>query len=584
MKKRIFLVPFLVIFVASACIFPLGPSQGSQSAGGLDAPDVKHLPIELPMIDLDGEIPSAGAAALQALVEYDPTVSELVDAVTASERAALVGLRSDLQAEIDAQNEQSSLGTEPTKIGFSFPSYQSTLKDAVSVPAEKRRLVLQEGSDGPGNAGVIISLLSGVLGDMVTGSISEQFNISKSNTETEDGATTTMSTEMGRNADGTTVFQMGMKTEKTVNGKKVKIEFDSKVDGTRCPNAAGQVSFTVKTRTSAYSGESGYTQDLTSHVRAEVDDNAEIVNTTIDVEQATRQVKDGREIYIETATTFKHAGEEINKSEESNFRVVRASSKAKSSDQGVSNDGLLSAWIMGEVSLAMAKEKWMNGACVKIEAQSPGKVEVSSVTDIPVKVIHKFEGGEVKSKLTVELSGKESVSPLKLAQTPGTLRYTAPGKNGEKAVIDLTATSKRGKAKLALDASTGEPSYQVNDAQYAGFSWETKCIPALDKPYQISWTSPQGSAKFQFSPNSALAGKADYFVVNTLPDYKATIEGSGSYIISVLSATPDGSPTDMSIDIEGQGTITQCVGGNCTTMDSPFEQSVPIIVSDATCE
>ncbi len=443
------------------------------------------------------------------------------------------------------------------------PTVQGTLKDAVAVPVEDQRPILQQESTGPGNAGVIISLLSGLLGDMVTGSITEQFNISKSHTETKDGATTTMSTEMGRNADGTTVFQMGMKTEKTVDGKRVKIEFDSKVDGTRCPNAAGQVSFTVKTRTSAYSGKSGYTQDLISHVRAEVDDNAEIVKTTIDVEQATRQVKDGREIYIETATTFKHAGEEVRGSEESNFRVVRASSKAKSSDQSVSNDGLISAWIMGEVSLMMAKEKWMNGACVKIEAKSPGLVEVSSVTEIPVKVMHIFEGGEVKSKLTAELSGKESVDPTKLAQTPGTIKYTAPNERGKSATILLTATSKRGKAKLELNANTGGAAYLI----VGGLDdWQTStAVCDIMQPFAL--TSPILTLNF----SGGLSGTYSY----SGGPFNAT--GGSSYSISL----PEGIGKPGSMTGGGTGCVDTPLGTQCNSGTEQY--TLTPLEPDATC-
>ncbi len=77
------------------------------------------------VIDLDGEVPSAGAAALQVLAEYDPTVIELVDAVTDSEQAALEGLRADLQAEIDAQNEQSSIGTDAREMGWLFQPFRA---------------------------------------------------------------------------------------------------------------------------------------------------------------------------------------------------------------------------------------------------------------------------------------------------------------------------------------------------------------------------------------------------------------------------------------------------------------------------
>ena len=66
------------------------------------------------------------------------------------------------------------------------------------------------------------------------------------------------------------------------------------VDGQRCPNAEGQVSFTIKATLGSESGGTGTTQDLTTFVRATVGDDAEITSTTFDMIQGTTQTKGGR--------------------------------------------------------------------------------------------------------------------------------------------------------------------------------------------------------------------------------------------------------------------------------------------------
>ena len=172
-------------------------------------------------------------------------------------------------------------------------------------------------------------------------------------------------------------------------------------------------------------------------------------------------------------------------------------------------------------ALKIAEHTWLNGGCTKIEAPSPGSVAPSSATAIPVTVRHRFDGTEVPSKLDAVLSGETSVEPTTLAKTKGTLTYTAPGEQGKSATIKLTATSRRGRATLDLDANTGGGSYQI----VGGLDdWQTNtAVCDIMKPFKLTG----GGITMELS--GGLSGTYTY----TGP---FNAQGSGTYTISL----PDG--------------------------------------------
>ena len=226
-------------------------------------------------------------------------------------------------------------------------------------------------------------------------------NASKSVTETEGDATSTMSVEIGRADDGSTKFGLGFKTEASKDGVSAKSELAAKIDGQRCPNAEGQLPFTIKVRLGAESGGAVYTRDVTAMVRAVVNDDATVASYTMDLTQGTRQVKDGVAVYVETAVTMKEDGGNYT---DSNFRVIRHSQQATAGNaEPLSIAGLEAAYATGLTALKIAEQTWLKGGCTKIEAPSPGAVAPSSSTSIPVTVRHKFDGSEVPSKLDAAL-------------------------------------------------------------------------------------------------------------------------------------------------------------------------------------
>ncbi len=229
-----------------------------------------------------------------------------------------------------------------------------------------------------------------------------------------------MSMEIGKSEDGSSHFGMGLKSEGTKNGTAVKTDLSAVIDGQRCPTAEGQVSFSVKARIGSESGGTGTTQDLTTFVRATVGDDAEVTSTTFDMVQGTRQVKGGRQVYIETGETYKF-GPNYSGGKASNGRVIRNSQNATQEDvNNLDEPGIQAALELGAASLASAQVAWQGGKCVKIEAPAPGKVEPGSTTAIPVNVISIFDGSNAPSKLKAALTGAESIDPTTLAKTPGT--------------------------------------------------------------------------------------------------------------------------------------------------------------------
>jgi hypothetical protein len=524
--SKILVVAVLLLLTGSlSCKF-----LNKSSSGGLTASDLSRITANLPTYDPKGAQPSAGAVALRRLAELEPSAGTLAPEFEAVERAAMKKLLAQIGV-------QANIGVSSTPSAVARTNAQLPL--AISGVSQSRPLALVFlPGEGPRSATVQDMALFGAmfsgLNDIFAGWLSEKGKVSKTDTETKDGVTTTMSAELGRNEDGTTVFGFGMKTEAVKDGVPVKAELDGKVDGQRCPNAEGQVSFTIKVKLGAQVGETGYTQESTAFVRAVVNDEAQLATHTLDIVQGTRQAKDGRQIYVESGETFTHNGSDYTPS---NFRIIRTSQQVVQSDAPLVGEGLTAAFTVGRTALATAEYNWYNGKCTQIEAKSPGRVQPSSNTSIPVTVRHRFDNTEVPAKLVAELKGESSVNPTTLPRTAGTLTYTAPAQTNKSATIGLSATSRRGRATLDLTASTGGQSYRVSgQSNNVNFSGE---ICSLAKPFSIDATFPgNGSAKTTFNPSSDTAGTT-------------TVSGGGGGCVQ-----SGGGSYSVTLKADGSGSIT----------------------------
>ena len=502
-----------------------------QSSGGLQADDVKKITASLPAFDPKAPPPSPGAAALRRLTVLEPSAATLESSVEAVEQAALKKLLADRRV-------RGSSGLSEAQASTSSRSEETRTLPAVAMtfPA----MALMQGQPQPDASSVhdaaLIAGLVGGLSDIFSSSLIEKGGgVNKSATETKDGVTTTLRVELAKGLDDSTTFGMGIKTEGTKDGVAVKADVDATIDGQRCPNAEGQVSFTVKIRLGAQLGATSYNQELTAFVRAVVNDDAAIASRTIETSQGTRQAKDGRQVYVETAETFSNDG---SSDSTSNYREIRVSQQATAAkDQHLSDDGLAAAYGAGYTALLIAQNNWQGGGCTRIEATSPGTVQPGSATAIPVTVRQKFEGSEVPSKLEVMLSGGQSVTPTVLARTSGTITYTAPGEPGKSATIKLIATSRRGIAKLDLTANTGGASYQI----VGGLDdWQTNtAVCDIMKPFTLT-----GIVTMKFS--GGLSGTYEY------SGGPFNANGKGTYTISL----PDGIGKPGTMTGGGSGQIT----------------------------
>jgi hypothetical protein len=177
----------------------------------------------------------------------------------------------------------------------------------------------------------------------------------------------------------------------------------------------------------------------------------------------------------------------------------------------------------------MAESKWQGGGCVKIGAVSPGKVDEGSIHQIPVRVVHKFDGADIPSKLTAELSGGSSIDPSVIPKTAGTLTYVAPDESGQTATIKLRSASRRGRAMLDLTASTGGM-YTV-DSKSNNVSFTGK-ICGSKKTFTLNATFPGGTSVMTFNPGGSMSSSGG--------GSGCTQTGSGTYTIT---ENPDGSGT-----------------------------------------
>ena len=464
--------------------------------------EVTRFASNLPTYDRNAVQPSAGAVALRRLAELEPNAANLEREVEASERAAL----NKLLAEFGVHGNNGT-GVEQTTTAHFAKAWVVPVDAASSVskPARSSLLWLQGKNEPAADSAHDAALIGGLVAGLsdIFSEVSEKGSGNKTTTETKDAVTSTVSAELRPGGDGSKNFTFAVKSQGTKNGVAVKSDVNAKIDGQRCPNSQGQVSFSIKVTIAAQLGETSYTQELTANVQAVVNDDAQLASHTIEVVQSTKQLKAGQQTQVETGQTFTNDGSNYTRS---NNREIRASTD---SDKKLANDAVMAAFGVGRSALAVAETNWYRGGCTKIEAKSPGMVQPGSTTSIPVTVRHRFEGTEIPCKLAAELQGERSVDPTTLPKTPGTLTYTAPGEANQKATISLTATSRRGRATLDLTATTGSTGggqgYRVK-GQSNGVSFSGE-ICSLGRPFSIDATFPGGTAKTSFTPSGDTNGR-----------------------------------------------------------------------------
>lgn len=498
--------------------------------------DAKRITEEVLKRDVLADPPSPGAIVVRQLARLDPETASLQKTVEDLERSAL--------KELTAKVTEKYKLEKPKTISALPVNYQNTRQPVfalVTGDPPAMLAMLQGQTIAAPQVGVspndvaLLMVFTSVFADYVGDAMSNKGDLVFKDQKSKGDSFANITVEVGKGDAGATKFGFKMNVRGHEGKRSLDSDLEAMVNGVRCPDVNGSVYFDVSIKISGKSGESSYIQEAKAKVIAKVNDEADITSSEMKVNQGIQESVGGRNTYIETEFEITDNSGTVTGTPP---RIVRSSQDQGPHAQELANSGYVAGMQAGASALAMAEAMWKNAGCITLHAKSPGGVEVNSVTEVPVDVKHKYEGGNVPSKVLVALSGETSVTPKQIDQTPGKLSYTAPPEKNKSATIKLEARSKRGRAKLDLNATTGGNAYRISgnidEASMSG----TTCDSS--QPFSIG-----GTLQFQFKPTSATTGTYTY-----RGPYSAT--GSGPYIIN----------GDGTMKLDGTGCI---MGGNCAT-------------------
>ncbi|MGB7202367.1 MAG: hypothetical protein WBD16_08880 [Pyrinomonadaceae bacterium] len=486
--------------------------------------------------DFLADPPSPGASVVRQLTRLDPKAAEFQKTIEDLERSAIKEFAEKLSKEYKIDRSKLPLAQQKTQATIQRPPTLALISPNAPVVYGMLQGGQSSAPIGVDKNDITLTLLVvSYFNDLLAANVKDVGSISKTMRKENGNSYTDMTVEIGHGADGSNKFGFKMNTRGNAGNRSLDTDMEGSVDGQRCPQLDGSVYFTAKLKLTGKHGDNSYIQEVTAKITAQTNDDADVASSETRLNQGIQESAGGMNTYIETEYQINMNNGAYTAS---NPRGVRGGQNQGPRAEELATAGNESAMHAGMAALAFAEAMWQNGGCVKIEAPSPGNVEPSSVTEIPVSVKHKFDGSSVPSKVKVDLSGETSVSPKQIDQTPGKLSYTAPPEKNKSATIKLEARSKRGRAKLDLNATTGGNAYKISgnidEASMSG----TTCDSS--QPFSIG-----GTLQFRFTPTSATTGTYTYS-----GPYSA--KGSGPYVIN----------GDGSMKLDGTGCI---MGGNCKT-------------------
>lgn len=412
-----------------------------------------------------------------------------------------------------------------------------------------------------------VKLLGGI-GDF--GKVPPGTDLSGLNVDVRDGDGQTASMRVTAGADGRPTAEL---TSTSVI--PMVLSANSKVALTTaglCPDAAGKVEFTLRLSQSGHAGSGKnvvYDREIEVNVSATVGDDAEIAEADIRTRQGERSAAGGRQVYVETATEWHQRGPDSSKIQLRDHRLVRTSSQANDSDAAMAENGVRTALVTAAGALYGAAARWKSGTCIRIDAKSPGTVKPKASSRIPVRVLHRLEGGEIPARVTVTLSGGESITPELIAPAPGTLTHVAPDSRRAQMEIVLVATSRRGKAEERLKLSIADTGWRI-DGRLDETTITGVVCGTLDQPFTA--TAPEVAGQWQFTPSDATGGKFSYVAANV-----GGTRGNGAGSYNVIGDPGTGNP--VSLHIKGTGSIHSPLG----TFSGPINERLTL-TPIASCE
>ena len=336
--------------------------------------------------------------------------------------------------------------------------------------------------------------------------------------------------EVVRESDGTPTVAV----ETTMAMPLFFLEANSRLSLTAsamCPDESGKIQFKVKLSQAGRAGSGNsmiYDRGREATITAYADDNAELAGADIQTQYSERATPDKRQVYVEAATSWHLDGSDWKSMTITDYRLIRASSQATSEDSPLIENGMKHSLGLAIGALMGAKSRWQSGACIRINTTSPGTVKPKTTSKIPVSVTHRKEGMPVAAKVTVELSGGESVSPSIIPKSPGDVTHVAVDKDGAAMSIKLTVISKRVKAEETLKINTMGNVFKIEGGadEFHG----TGIVCDFNKPFKVSGSG----VTVAFTPSSEKAGTYTY--KGNMSGFP--VSGEGTYTVTYDGDTP----------------------------------------------
>jgi hypothetical protein len=512
-------VALLIIGAVSVCSVSCrgGGAGQTGAAANHDAQTVVRAADEtLKQFDAQRRDPIA-AYLLRTLAKDIPELAPLEADVTRVEQAALA----EITAKAKALSRPKAMdGTAPPLIGRMLrpgaggrplPWYSQILAagfGSVSAQGETG------GGSGTPNLGVLLGYLATDLADTLGGSNMGPVTASSSS----NGVSGSMGIEFGTGATGVRTSSLSFNLDVTKDGVTLSVKVSFKTEGDPCPDANGKLAFKysviMRGDAAAQGKRSGLQKELTGSATGQVDDEAYLTQVDFDSRiQSSVQRPASHDAFDDYTLKGSISGrwtDGVRRHITSKAATVRIGSKTDQDDVNeLSGDGNDETLKIVTGYLLYLQSQWRDGHCVAVVAPVPSSVKPSSSTSVDVSVKQKRDGTAIHAPVDLTLQGQASIKPARVAPSPGTATYVAPGEKGSHAKLTFKSTSRRGIGTLDADVTVGRTGYDAKGGQNIAISGSV--CGGVESPFTLQGRPPDGSSvTFNYSPTSEKGGSYTY--------------------------------------------------------------------------
>lgn len=490
--------------------------------------------------------PSLNAETVDVLSREVPELAKHRSAIEAADKALLAQAAAELAERATPQGEPAVAGPAGPRVS-SAPAMSSRR----FAPGAGGWIVPAAHAQNLDVSGVT-SAISGVSGASLLGGIADSVSGSgsyESVIEGKGGERAVISVKA--DSDGTVTSSVSSNTDIPILGLQANAK-TTFVTKSLCPDASGRVEFTIRlnqTGTAGASGAASYDSSVEAQVVLTVNDNAELADQQIHTRYSRKTAggKGGTAIAGE-ADWHTDGGKFV-------LDAHRPGARSGSGAEAMETSSAAAALALAAGASVGAERHWQNGHCIRIRAQSPGRVDPRAKSSIPVAVVTTDGAGEVPAKVTATLTGGASIDPTVIARAPGTIVHTAPEAKKAEMSIRLDAVSRRGKATETLRLNISEGAYDIEGGadEFHG----TGRICDLAKPFTV-----EGSGvTVRFTPSSAQGGSYSY--TGSISGFR--LSGKGTYTVQYNGEIATG------IVATGPGSVGTSAGRVSGTGDEHYE-------------